>query len=339
MRAEGRERRMSSVSPVAVKHEEAGAAPPAVSPWTYFLLATVPLNWGFNFISLKVLKQSFTVAGPLAGVYGLLSVRYVLMVVALLLTLWLLERDLSIRREHWRYLLGFAFVTVVVYQGCFAAGVFYTLAAESALLISTAPIWAAIINHVLGWERLSLRQAVGTLIGFAGIAAVIVGGLEGTQKLEYHAAGLALMVLAGILWACYAVFSKPLLRHYSPLKVTAWIHTIGAVVLIPVGARAALAVEWAGLPAITWVCLVHFSLLAGVYAFVVWYRGVATIGSSRTVLFQYCVPIVATLAAYLLLHEAPTMIQALGMAVTLVGLQLAVPRHVGRGAVADLPGE
>jgi len=330
---------MSSVSPVGVEREPAGPAQPAVSAWTYVLLATVPLNWGFNFISLKVLKQSFTVAGPLAGVYGLLSVRYVLMVAALLLTLWALERDITIRREHWRYLLGFAFVTVVVYQGCFAAGVFYTLAAESALLISTAPIWAAIINHVLGWERLSLRQAVGTLIGFLGIAAVIVGGLKGAQKVEYHALGLALMVLAGVLWACYAVFSKPLLRHYSPLKVTAWMHTVGAVVLIPVGARAALAVEWPGLPAITWVCLLHFSLLAGVYAFVVWYRGVATIGSSRTVLFQYCVPVVATLAAYLLLQEAPTMVQVVGMAVTLVGLQLAVPRHTGRRAVADLPGE
>ena len=44
-------------------------------------------------------------AGPLAGVYGLLSVRYVLMVAALLLTLWVLERDIAIRREHWRVLL------------------------------------------------------------------------------------------------------------------------------------------------------------------------------------------------------------------------------------------
>jgi len=311
-----------------------------VSPWTYVLLATVPLNWGFNFISLKVLKASFTVAGPLAGVYGLLSARYVLMAVALLLTLWVLERDLTIRREHWRYLLGFAFVTVVLYQGCFAAGVFYTLAAESALLISTAPIWAAIINHILGWERLVLRQALGTLVGFLGIAAVIVSGLE-QREVEYHAIGLGLMVLAGILWASYAVFSKPLLRHYSPLKVTTWIHTIGAMVLIPVGARAALAVDWPNMSAITWVCLLHFSLLAGVYAFVVWFRGVATIGSSRTVLFQYCVPIVATLAAYFLLHEVPTVIQIVGIGVTLLGLQLAMPRRQSATArgVAAMPGE
>ncbi|MGD9495385.1 MAG: DMT family transporter [Armatimonadota bacterium] len=299
----------------------------APSPWVYALLGTVPLTWGFNFISLKVLKQDFSVAGPLAGVYGLLSARYALMLVALLATLWVIERDLTIRREHWRYLLGFAFVTVVIYQGLFAGGVFYTLAAESALLISTAPIWAALINHVLGWERLSARQALGTVVGFLGIAAVILGGLKARQVPEHHVVGLLLMGLAGLLWAGYAVFCKPLLRHYSPLKVTAWIHTIGALVLVPVGAPAALMVNWAAMPAISWLCLLHFSLLAGVYAFVVWYRGVATIGSSPTVLFQYCVPIVATLAAYLLLHETPTAIQVAGIAVTLAGLQLAMPRR------------
>lgn len=299
------------------------------SPWVYALLATVPLTWGFNFISLKVLKQDFTVI-------GLLSSRYVVMVLALFVTLWALERDLSIRREHLRYFLGFALVTVVIYQVCFAAGVFYTLAAEGALLISTAPIWAMLINRALGWERLTLRQAMGTLLGFAGIAAVILGGPEAQRVPEHHVFGLAIMTLAGILWASYAVFSRPLLRHYSPLKVTTWVHFIGAFGLIPLGARDALAVDWWHLGPMTWACLFHFSLLAGVYGFVVWYRGVAAIGSSRTVLFQYCVPIVATFLAYLLLHEVPTVVQIVGIGVTLVGLNLAVRRRPRRPAAGPV---
>ncbi len=307
----------------------------SASPWTWVLLTTVPLVWGFNFISLKVLKEDFGVAGPLAGVYGLLSARYVLMVVALMLTLWVIERDLTIRREHWPYLIGFTIVAVVIYQGTFAAGVFYTLAAEGALLISTAPIWAALINHVLGWEKLTLRQALGTVLGFVGIAAVVAGGLNVANAPEHHAIGIAIMVLAGILWAGYAVFSKPLLKHYSPLKVSAWIHTLGALVLIPVGAPAALQVDWAGMSWASWGCLIHFSLLAGVYAFVVWYRGVQTIGSSRTVLFQYCVPVVATVLAYVLLNEVPTVLQIIGIAVTLTGVNLAIRKGRGGKGGAD----
>lgn len=303
----------------AVEHASASAG-------MWILLATVPLTWGFNFISLKFLKEDFGVAGPLAGVYGLLSARYVLIVVTLMLTLWIIERDLVIRREHWRYLFGFAFFTVILYQGAFAAGVFYTLAAEGALLISTAPIWAALINHVLGWEKLTGRQAAGTIIGFAGIAAVVAGGLKATNAPEHHVIGVAIMAVAGILWASYAVFSKPLLKHYSPLKVTAWIHTIGAAVLIPLGAPAAMQVDWANMSLVSWGCLLHFSLLAGVYAFVVWFWGVQRIGSSRTVLFQYCVPVVATALAYVLLKEVPSALQIVGIAVTLFGVNLAVRR-------------
>ncbi|MFW5868405.1 MAG: DMT family transporter [Armatimonadota bacterium] len=326
---------MSEPSPTEQSRPEQ-AAP---SAWTWVLLATVPLTWGFNFISLKVLKEDFSVAGPLAGVYGMLSARYALMVVALMLTLWVIERDLTIRREHWRYLVGFAFVTVVIYQGTFAAGVFYTLAAEGALLISTAPIWAALINHVLGWEQLTLRQALGTMLGFVGIAAVVAGGLNVANAPEHHEIGIAIMALAGILWASYAVFSKPLLKHYSPLKVTAWIHTLGAVVLIPVGAPAALQVDWANMSWASWGCLVHFSLLAGVYAFVVWFGGVKKIGSSRTVLFQYCVPVVATVLAYLILKEVPTILQIVGIVITLTGVNLAVRRGRTRVGPPDEPDE
>ena len=301
--------------------------PQTPSVWMWILLATVPLTWGFNFISLKFLKEDFSVAGDFAGVYGLLSARYALMVVALMLTLWILERDMVIRREHWRYLAGFSFVVVVIYQGCFAAGIFYTFAAEGALLLSTAPIWAALINHSLGWEKLTLRQAVGTAVGFIGLAAVVLGGLGQRGAPEHHVLGIAIMALAGILWASYAVFSKPLLRHYSPLKVTAWIHTLGALVLIPVGAPAALQVDWANMPLISWGSLFHFSLLAGVYGYVVWYRGVQAIGSSRTVLLQYCVPVVATVLAYLILREVPTIVQVIGIGVTLFGVHLAVRKH------------
>jgi drug/metabolite transporter (DMT)-like permease len=291
---------------------------PRVSPWIYVWLATVPLTWGFNFISLKVLFRDFTVLGLLSG-------RYLVMVWALFLTLWVFERDLTIQRRHLRYFIGFAIVCVGIYQICFAAGVMYTLTVESSLLISTAPIWTMLITAALGWEALTWRRGLGTLVGFAGIACVVLGGLKAQQAPLHHAVGLAVMTLAAILWASYAIFARPLLTVYSPLKVTAYIHLIGALILIPLGAREALSVDWFRLQPITWVCFFYFALLAGVYGFVTWYRGVAIIGSSRTMLFQYCVPVIATLAAFFLLAETPTLVQVAGIFITLVGLQLAVP--------------
>jgi len=313
----------------AIEQVEAPPAPPEapshVSPWIYVWLSTVPLTWGLNFISLKILFRDFTVL-------GLLSSRYALMVWALFLTLWLSERDLTVQRKHLSYFVAFAFVAVGVYQVCFAAGVMLTLTAESSLLISTAPIWTMLITAAIGWERLTWRRTLGTLIAFGGIACVILGGLKAQQVPEHHVLGLGVMVLASILWACYAIFGKPLLRLYSPLKVTTYLHLIGGFVLIPLGARQALAVDWLRLQPLSWVCLFYYALLAGVYGFVTWYRGVAVIGSSRTMLFQYCVPVIATLAAYFLLGEKPTPVQVAGIFITLVGLQVAVPGPAHKAA-------
>ena len=285
---------------------------------TYLWLATVPLTWGFNFVALKILYKQFHFT-----VSGLLSVRYVLMVPLLLALLLATERDWRIRREHWRYLAVFAFFTVGIYQYLFAKAIQLTSAGESALLISSAPIFTFLITSAIGRENFSRHGLLGVIFGFAGISLVIFGGDKSATIPPTHILGDLVMIAGAILWAAYAIFSKPLLKYYSPLKLTAWAHTLGAIMLIPLGFTQALQVDWAHLPVMGWVWLLYFAWLAGVYGFVVWYRGVRLIGSQKTMVFQYCVPAVALVVAYLVLREAPSLLQALGVIITLSGVYVA----------------
>jgi drug/metabolite transporter (DMT)-like permease len=296
---------------------EAAHHKPSVAA-TYLWLATVPLTWGFNFVALKILYGTYHFA-----VLGLLAARYVLMVPLLVLLLVASERDRGIRREHWCYLGVFALFTVGVYQYLFAQAIAWTSAGESALLISSAPIYAFVITAVLGWERPTGLGLVGVVCGFVGIALVIFGGGKRAGVPETHLLGDLVMLGAAVLWAAYAVFSRPLLRHYSPLKVTAWAHLLGSVLIIPVGWRQMAAVDWVRLPWPGWLCVQYFAWLAGVYGFVVWYRGVRALGSQKTMLFQYLVPPVALVVAYLVLHETPSALQMLGVVLTLAGVYAA----------------
>jgi drug/metabolite transporter (DMT)-like permease len=291
---------------------------------TYVWLATVPLIWGFNFVALKILYKGYGFTVP-----GLLSVRYILMVPMLLGLVLLAERNLHIRREHWRHLAIFSFFTVGIYQFLFAKAIEWTSAGESALLISSAPIFTFLITTLLGHERFSKMGLVGVVCGFIGISLVIFGG-NGTASIPAtHIKGDLVMMAAAILWSAYAIFSKPLLKHYSPLKVTAWAHTLGAIMIIPIGFTQALQVDWLHLAPVGWLCTLYFAWLAGVYGFVVWYRGVRVIGSSKTMLFQYCVPPVALVVGYFVLKEAPSLLQTLGVIATLSGVYVA--SHSRRG--------
>ncbi|MGE5532554.1 MAG: DMT family transporter [Bacteroidota bacterium] len=286
---------------------------------TYLWLVTVPLTWGFNFVALKILYHK-----PFEfSVTGLLSVRYILMVPVLMILLVATERNWQIRREHWRYLAVFSFFTVGIYQYLFAKAIELTSAGEAALLISSAPIFTFLITTAMGHERFSRRGLLGVIFGFTGISLVIFGGDKTASIPPTHIIGDLVMIAGAVLWASYAIFSKPLLKHYSPLKVTAWAHTLGAIMIIPIGWGQALNVNWAQLSPLGWGCVLYFAWLAGVYGFVVWYRGVRLLGSQKTMIFQYCVPPVALIVGYFVLREAPSVMQALGVIVTLSGVYVA----------------
>ena len=284
----------------------------------YLWLATVPICWGFNFVCLKILYSAgFTVP-------AILSARYIIMAISLGICLLVLEDDLSIDREDWKYLGIFALITVAIYQFVFAKGIEMTTATESSLLITTAPIWVFLITLILGTEQYNARRMVGVVVGFTGVAMVILGS-PGTFSggMDTNLAGDLVMIAAAILWASYAVFSRPLLKKYSPMKLVAYMHILGSIIIIPVGFNQLMAVEPWSMGIVPWLCILQYSLLAGVYAFMVWYRGVQTIGASQTMLFQYFVPIVALVAAYLILKEEPTWVQIVGVLVTLSGVHAA----------------
>ncbi len=304
-------------------HEPAVRKPSVAS--TYVWLATVPLTWGFNFVALKILYKGyhFTVS-------GLLTARYILMVPMLLGLQLLAERNLHIRREHWRHLIIFSIVTVGIYQYLFAKAIEWTSAGESALLISSAPIFTFLITTLLGHEKFSKMGLAGVIFGFAGISLVIFGGNGSASIPETHIKGDLVMIAAAVLWASYAIFSRPLLKHYSALKVTTWAHTLGALMIIPIGFTQFARTDWMHLAPMGWACTLYFAWLAGVYGFVVWYRGVRVIGSSKTMLFQYLVPPVALIVGYFgpylssaLKSEAPSLLQSLGVIITLSGVYIA----------------
>lgn len=312
--------------------DSSSATGPTPSPSVYAWLATVPLIWGTHFVALKIVFDDYSV-------YGMLSVRYMLMIVALLALLWIRERDMRFSFRDLPYLAGFSALMVAAYQVVFALAVQWATAAESALLISTAPIFTAITSAALGWERVTRQLLAGVLLGFAGIVAVVYGGgaAQHLPEADTHVLGCWVMLAAAVLWAWYAVLAKPLLAKYSPLKVTAYCQTLGGLAIIPIGfteavtttPRVVAQLSDAGLANHAfWVLfgLVFYALFSGAYAFSVWYRGVQLLGSARTMLFQFCVPVVGLLAAIVFRREYPSLLQWLGVALTLGGVLFAARR-------------
>jgi drug/metabolite transporter (DMT)-like permease len=88
--------------------------------------------------------------------------------------------------------------------------------------------------------------------------------------------------------------------------------------------------EWHRLSPGAWGGLLYSALLSLVAAYVLWNRGVATLGAARTVVYNTIVPLLATVIAMVGLHERPGAIHIVGGALILSGVLLT-----GRAAAPE----
>lgn len=278
-------------------------------------LIAMTVIWGSNFI---VLKLTFLEIAPLA----FMALRFVLASTVILAVLGLRERTLAVGRKDWLPLIAVGLVGTSLYQPLFIGGVSLTTASNSSLILASAPAFIALINRVLGRERLDPRGWLGVALAFVGIALIVdsSGGIElGSASL----AGDLLIFAATICWSLYSVLSAPLLKIYSPLRVTALSMAMGTLPLVVIGAPAILSQNWARVDANGWAGLGYSFSLAIVVAYVIWNMGVRRIGGARTAIYNNLTPVVASLIAAVLLNEAITPLKILGAFVIFVGLYLA----------------
>jgi len=130
------------------------------------MLIGMSLVWGINF---SVVKIALTDLSPLS----FNSLRFVLASLFLLILLWILERDLSFRREDVGRLVLLGFIGHTLYQLCFISGIALTAAGESSLIYGTTPIFVALLSSVLGVERVRRKVWHSVILSFIGVFLVV----------------------------------------------------------------------------------------------------------------------------------------------------------------------
>ena len=130
------------------------------------------------------------------------------------------------------------------------------------------------------------------------------------------------MLLASLTWAFFTVSAKFLMKEYSSLKVTAYIMLFGSLLFLPF-----LANEnpggWSGVSTLGWVSVVYVALTGNLLAYLLWMRGIQSVGPLRTILYSYLTPITAILLAVPFLNETMTLVQIAGALVVFIGVFLA----------------
>ncbi|WP_419165540.1 DMT family transporter [Candidatus Palauibacter sp.] len=275
--------------------------------------------WGINFSVVKLILGHMD---PL----GFNALRFPFAALAVLVLLRATGRSALPPRTEWGRVAALGLVGHVAFQILFVFGIDATLTGNAALLLSTSPVWVLAIASALGRERFSLAILCGAVTALAGMAILVMGGNR-----EVGGAGLGdLLVLgAAVSWAAYTVFGRRMTKRRGALEVTAWTLWAGLPVIVLAGIPDLLRADWGAMPAGIWFGTAYTGVFGIALAYLLWSRGVRTIGQSRTAVYQNLVPVIALATAWLWLSETPTGQQLIGAAVILSGVALArgLPRR------------
>ncbi len=262
--------------------------------------------WGGAFPLLRVASPAF---GPAA----LIGVR-VGLAAAMLLPL-LPQRRPILQLAGPYFVLGL--INTAIPFTLFSFATLSIDAGLASLLNATTPMFGAVIAFFWLHERLSVWRVLGIAIGFAGIGTIVAtqsGAGTGGAPLGI-AAGLAAAALYGLA----ASYTRRRLRDRPPLEIAGSVCG-AAVAMLPLSLFAWP--EQAPAPG-AWLSALALGAFCTALAYVLYFRLLGNVGSSRAVTVTFLIPMFGILWGSLFLGERITPSLLGGCAIVLLGTALA----------------
>jgi drug/metabolite transporter (DMT)-like permease len=302
-----KEKRITTTTPVHAQRAAFGVAD--------VLALGLAIVWGSNFV---IVKQALTELSPLA----FNGLRFAGASLFLLVVLRVNGEDWRIERSDVVRMVVLALISITAYQVCFIYGVYLSTATNTSLIIATSPSLVVVIGVALGTVKASWRTWLGVVMALAGLLLVVGGKAQGLHVGSDTLFGDILAFGSAVTWAIYTLYVPPLSRRYTPLKATTVIMAIGTLPLLALSMPDLLRQDWSRVTVIGWGGLLFSTIMSIALGYVVYYICVKTLGGARGATYFNLPPVFSVLAAFLVLGERLTLVQAVGGAIVVIGVYL-----------------
>ncbi len=286
------------------------------------LLGSV-LLWALN---ITVTKYMFLHGwSPLA--YG--TIRYFAAIALFWAFTYQRERSFRVARSDVR-LVVLAALLIFANQICFVYGVKLANASTVALLLGTTPVFIGLLSIALRLEELPGSFWIGAGVTFAGVALVAAGAGSG---LGSSLGGDLVAICTAFTWAGYTVTIAPLMRRYSPYRISALVLALGwlplALLSIPQVQAQQFAFGWK-----VWLGFAYAVVGPLFLTNILWFTAIDRVGPARASLFGNLQPFLAVFFALVLLGETLHSLELAGGVLIFAGIAY---ERLWRRAPARLP--
>lgn len=270
--------------------------------------------WGINVSFTKALIPGWMTAD------GIIVVR----LVGGCLLMWLASlfmKNKPIARHDWGKLVLGGAVGLFAFIYLFVTSLRYGNPIDISIIMTLPPVFVILIGVIFRHQRPSVAEYIGVAVSMAGAVVVIVAGQAGKNGSD-NLLGDLLAVASTLCYAFYLVIVEGPTKSYRPVNLLRWVFLFAAVpalVLIP-GMQTMPILHTA--QAAPWLEIAFILLCPTFLAYFLVQPAMKLIGSELVSLYQYLLPVFATLSAVVMGLDHLKWIQVLAMAIIVAGMVL-----------------
>ena len=289
--------------------------------------------WGANVAVTKALIPEWMSA------YGITCVR----LIGGCILFWIASmfvKCVPIRRDDWLHIVLGGLVGLFSFIFLFVTSLRFGSAIDISIIMTLPPMFVILINIVFRGARPKLLEYAGVVVSFIGAAIVILAGNGSSSGGHDYLLGDFLAIMSTICYAFYLVILEKPTPHYKPVNLLRWVFlfaAIPALCLVKTMPSEGIFHEFRFAP---WLEISFILFFPTFIAYFLVQPAIKFIGSELVSLYQYTLPIFATITALLMGLESIVTSQVVAMVVIIIGMAMT---NIGkRQRVSELekkPGE
>lgn len=281
--------------------------------------------WGFNEPANKFLIPAWTSAADvaIARIFGATAI------------IWLISiftKNEKIDRGDWKR-LWFAALMMLGFVYVFSLAFVTATPIDIAIILTFQPMLVVLIHAIFMHEKVSILEIAGMAIAFAGALLVILAG--GTIE-SGRIVGDIFAVVCAVSYATYLVIIEKPSHKYSTVNLMRWIFLLTAILSLPLLFTLKDCKLVADPTLIPWLLLWFIILFPTVYCYIVTPPAIRDIGSELMSVYQYFVPVIATIVCLIFKLDEFHWYQPVSFVIIVAGVALANYSKMRRKAAGNL---
>ena len=293
----------------------------------YVLLILSMLFWGTSFVFTAAVLP---VLDPVSLVFSRLAISSVL--------LWIVVLLFFRKQKIAKSFLKWVFLLAVFEPFIYFLGETYGLQRVSpvvvSIIISTIPVFTAVVMSVFFHAKLSALNFFGVFISLSGVLCMIIN-----KDLTFSAdlTGILLVFIAVFSTIGYSVILHKLSKDINPIWLVAAQNTFGTLLFFPLflfwgetpnyeNGRAFL--SFLSVKETMWFYIIILAVFCSALAFIFYLFAVQRIGVAKSTVFTNLIPIITALISYFLIDERFTPMKIAGIVIVIVGLLLTQKKKI-----------